>query len=616
MHHSRLLPFSPLLLVLLAGCQTPPRVMPSPQHLGQSDSPPAGSIPAPVPLPAPDQATVAAPVYSIIISRPAPVRELLASIAKDARINLDIHPQISGLVTLNAIRQTLPQILDRLARQVSLRWKLEHGTLIVEPDEPYLQEYTLDYVNISRVTKTEIDVNSGLASVGGNNAAASNGSSSRITTESSNGFWTTLQKNIEEMLRDKEKIVVTTQNGLPATPRLAGGKPAAGSSGSMLDLMAGLNPVWQGGAATPAIPVPASTQRTETDPVRNVMVNPETGVLVVRGTQRQQKQVQSYLAQVRNASLRQVMIEATIAEVELTRDYQAGVDWSRIGDGKNWQFASNFSGNGLSQNAGNPVQYFGTVGQVLQGSTTPAFTGLYRSGSLSAAIRLLEGFGRTRVLSSPKLMALNNQSAILKVVDNVPYFTLKIKYEPGTTTNPPTTTYESELHSVPVGIVMNITPQIAPDGRVSLNVRPTITNITGFQRDPAVQLVLADKGASDPGLGLVPQLQVRELESTLRLQSGEIGVLGGLIQDKVDKDSNGIPLLSQLPVVGALFGLRKESARKTELVVFLKPTLVSQPSLTTDLSALRNALPDSRFLDGRQDFRQIGGVLSYEGNYQ
>ena len=114
----------------------------------------------------------------------------------------------------------------------------------------------------------------------------------------------------------------------------------------------------------------------------------------------------------------------------------------------------------------------------------------------------------------------------------------------------------------------------------------------------------------------MPQLQVRELESTLRLQSGEIGVLGGLIQDKVDKDSNGIPLLSQLPVVGALFGLRKESARKTELVVFLKPTLVSQPSLTTDLSALRNALPDSRFLDGRQDFRQIGGVLSYEGNYQ
>ena len=89
-----------------------------------------------------------------------------------------------------------------------------------------------------------------------------------------------------------------------------------------------------------------------------------------------------------------------------------------------------------------------------------------------------------------------------------------------------------------------------------------------------------------------------------------------LIQDKIDKDSNGIPLLSQLPVVGALFGLRKESARKTELVVFLKPTLVSQPSLTTDLSALRNALPDSRFLDGRQDFRQIGGVLSYEGNYQ
>ncbi len=376
MHHSRLLPLSPLLLVLLAGCQTPPRVMPSPQHLGQPDNPPAGNIPAPVRLPAPDQATVAAPVYSIIISRPAPVRELLASIAKDARINLDIHPQISGLVTLNAIRQTLPQILDRLARQVSLRWKLEHGTLIVEPDEPYLQEYTLDYVNISRVTKTEIDVNSGLASVGGNNTAASNGSSSRITTESSNGFWSTLQKNIEEMLRDKEKVVVTTQNGLPAMPRLAGSKPAAASGGSMLDLMAGLNPVWQGGAAAPALSVPASTQRTETDPVRNVMVNPETGVLVVRGTQRQQKQVQAYLEQVRNASLRQVMIEATIAEVELTRDYQAGVDWSRIGDGKNWQFASNFSGNGLSQNAGNPAQYAGTVGQVLQGSTTPAFTGL------------------------------------------------------------------------------------------------------------------------------------------------------------------------------------------------------------------------------------------------
>ncbi len=612
-----------LALLLLSGCQNT-QVRQSPQHL-TAPAPQVNSarIPAPVDIAtAPAPADKLAQTYTVVVSRPMPARELLATIARDARLNIDVDPQINGQVTINAIRQTLPQILDRLAKQIDLRWELENGTLIVQPDKPFLKQYTVDYVNMARSSKADISVSSNLGGVssgtsGSGQSASGNGSTLQILNTADNKFWERLTKNLEDMLREEDRVSVITQIGqqrlaLAPVNASAGGtggtgtSPSTGSSSpaaagnTLLDQLSALNPYGSptGPAAGgfPALPGQngAGTQLAQVDRVVNIIAHPETGTLSVRGTARQHKRVQEFLERVRASAQRQVMIEATIAEVELSREYQAGVDWARILKNGSLIAISKFAGVMPSAS-----------------TTTPYALITYQNGDVAGALKMLETFGRTKVLSSPKLMALNNQSAVLKVVTDIPYFTVKVTRDTTTSTtgtSVPSYTYESTVHTVPEGIVMSVMPQISETGQISLNVRPTITNVTGYITDPAVALV------NPAVVSQIPQVQVRELESTLRLTSGEIGVLGGLIQDRVEKEVNGIPVLGQLPYLGTLFGNRKEKSSKTELVVFLKPTLVRDASINGDLRAFKPQMPDDKFFSRQDDFRQVGGEALRSGS--
>ena len=153
--------------------------------------------------------------------------------------------------------------------------------------------------------------------------------------------------------------------------------------------------------------------------------------------------------------------------------------------------------------------------------------------------------------------------------------------------------YESTLHTVPEGIVLSVQPQISANGEVSLHVRPTITQITGYVSDPAV--TLADARVNS----LIPRVQVRELESTLRLMSGQIGVLGGLIQDRLDNQSDGLPGLGMLDGIGRLFSHKTDRLVRTELVVFCAPPWWNTPAVHGgDLAGLAGALPDAGFFNG------------------
>jgi general secretion pathway protein D len=188
---------------------------------------------------------------------------------------------------------------------------------------------------------------------------------------------------------------------------------------------------------------------------------------------------------------------------------------------------------------------------------------------------LLEQFGQTRVLSSPKLMALNNQTALLKVVDNIVYFDVQAQtsqaVNAGTLTTATTT-----ARTVAVGMVMGVTPQINDDGRVSVTVRPTISRVTRFVDDP--NPLLAAAGVRNQ----VPEIQTREMESVLQVGSGQTVILGGLMQNEMRRDRDQVPIVGSDPRVGDLFAFRDERALKTELVVFLRPTVISNPSLESD----------------------------------
>jgi len=326
------------------------------------------------------------------------------------------------------------------------------------------------------------------------------------------------------------------------------------------------------GNATAAAAGPASAASTTA--AVQVIANPEAGVISVRATGRQHERVQEFLDRVMGAARRQVLIEATVVEVTLSDNYKAGIDWSRLASGP------------LSLAIGDYTQ----SGALSNNATYPGNGGLavrYANGGVGAAINLLDTFGNTRVLSSPKLMTLNNQTALLKVVDNLVYFNITSQYVPATNNSAAYAVTTATPRSVSVGLIMSVTPQISESGTVSLIVRPTISRVLSYVADPSTT---QNAGTVT---NLVPQIQVREMESILSVQSGQVAVLGGLMQQTQQKSTTGVPGLGQLPTVGDLFNQRNDSSGKTELVVFLRPVVVDrQQPLPADA---RSGFPDADF---------------------
>jgi MSHA biogenesis protein MshL len=183
-------------------------------------------------------------------------------------------------------------------------------------------------------------------------------------------------------------------------------------------------------------------------------------------------------------------------------------------------------------------------------------------------------------------MALNNQTAILKVVDNHVYFTTSVKETEGTSNSARRITYETIINTMPEGLTINITPQISDDDNVMLNVRPTVTRIIGYKNDP--NPALASYGIANQ----IPVSQIREIESVLRVHSGNIAMIGGLMQNTAKQGTDGVPVVSKLPVVGDLFSQRDDQYKKSELVIFLRPVVIKDAAINGDFQNYRQYLPD------------------------
>ena len=562
----------------------------------------AASIPQPVrsvPLPPPPEAREPELRYSVVVAN-QPVREVLLAMARETKLNFDIHPGVEGTVNLNAIDQTLRQIMNRMARQADIRWESDGHTITVMPDTPYLRNYRVDYVNISRdvtesvgiatqVISGAVGASAGTAPAGG---TGNNNSTLVIASTSKHRFWETLEKNLKDLLRETDKLLPEGSSETFVQNR--------GTSGSATTqtrtTTAARRATTAASTAAGSVTTPGesqSSQNNETVEQRltfremaSVIVNPETGIISVRATSRQHEKVAEFLEQVGGASKRQVVIEATIVEVMLDDNYQSGVDWSAVGlNGLGYTIRQAYTPPDLSQTPNTLSTSFFSIGY----NNPNAASG----GSITSTVKLLDAFGKTRVLSSPKLMVLNNQTAVLKVVDNRVYFTIKADTVTNQTTS--NTTFTTTQNVVPVGFIMNVTPQISDADVVTLNVRPTVTRIIDTVRDP------------NPSLGsiisLIPVTQTREMESVLKVVSGQTAVLGGLMLDSFEGRTNGLPIASRIPVVGDLLGQRNDLSRKSELVVFIRPVVVRDPSLEGDLADYRRYLPDERFFrDTRSPF--------------
>src|SRR6266511_4713879 len=543
---------------------------PSDTHLRAGEPAPTGTVPPPVQISTilPEPRPTARPeTYSVVVNG-VKVQELLFALARDAKLNIDIHSGISGTVTLNAVEQTLPQLLSRISKQVDMRWELEGPNLIVMPDTPYLRTYRIDYVNMERTSSGTVGVssqigNGGGAAGGGGGAAAGgagggNSSSTTVRNTSDNRFWFTLEKNIKDILHETDKV-------LPAGAPQAAPTPGQGAPGASA----------------------ASAPNISFREAASVIVNAEAGVVIVRATSRQHEKIQEFLDQVMANAKRQVLIEATIAEVQLSNQYQQGIDWSAL----RTRGLTTVSGNQIS--SGNvtttPAFPLGVTGKA-PGSlpSTPAFPNLFtlaasRGTNIAGVLQLLESFGTVRVLSSPKLSVLNNQTALLRVVDNIVYFNVQVSVVATANVGTTTATNTTPI-MVPVGFVMNVTPQISDNDTILLNVKPTTTRLVKFVNDPNPDLAKAGV------VNQVPQLRMREMESLIKVNSGQIAVLGGLIEDSVNDVEDTIPIINAIPFIGSLFSSRNRANTKTELVVFLRPIVVKDPSIDGDFRAFRGMI--------------------------
>ncbi len=305
-------------------------------------------------------------------------------------------------------------------------------------------------------------------------------------------------------------------------------------------------------------------------------VNAESGLISLHARRAVHQQVQDYLDHLLDAARRQVLIEATIVEVSLAEGHEQGIDWSGLLAG------------GLFEFAGNP----------LKNSVNLRFT---RDDNPKALISLLDSFGHTRVLSSPRLSVLNNQTALLKVVENYVYFT--VKADTTTTANVGTTvTYSTTPQTVSVGLVMGVTAQISANDTVTLNIRPTITSIGREVADPNPDL--RKNGIEN----LVPMIRTREIESVLRVNNGQIAVLGGLMEDRSDYQTQRPSLLGEIPLLGEALTNRNNRSRKTELVIFLRLVVIRDPSLQGDYAPLAAHLPDRDFLKAPHHARPFANL--------
>lgn len=494
-------------------------------------------------------------LYSVMVHN-APVRETLLGLAKSAKVNIDIHPNVDGNITLNAIQETMPSILDRICEQLDIRWSKKNNHILVELDTPYLKNYMVDYINMGRdleakvstntqiVTQSQItnNVNNTINNSSNNSNIVNdnnNISSTLVKNKTNNNFWKSLEKNIKDILQETDKI-------LPE-----------GSSETEIKIENNINNNINNNYklnnknATNSIDKNNNyslIKHSTFKEAASVIINQETGIISVRATHKQHQKINDFIQQVFNSAKRQVLIEATIIEVILNDNYQQGIDWKKItGFG-----AFSFIGNSLNNNNIN-LSYI-------------------NDNDKTILVNLLETFGETKVLSSPHLAVLNNQTAMLKVVENYVYF--NVKADTISTANVgTTTTYTSTPQTVSVGVVMSVTPQISKDNIVMLNVRPTITQIAYTVADPNPDL--QKNGIQN----LLPVIDTREIESVLRIKSGQTAILGGLMKDEVNLKRSAVPILGNIPLLGEVFNNFNHSKKKSELIILLRPLVIKENQL-------------------------------------
>lgn len=464
-------------------------------------------------------------------------KDFFQAIVRGSRYNVVIHPEVSGQISLNLTNVTLSEALTVVEDVYGYEIVRRGNVVKVFPPGIRTETIALNYLFLKRFGSSSTSINSGGVSENdpnnnnNNNSNNSNNSSNRGNNSNNN------QNGNNNSSNQNSGINLYTEN----------------ESNFWDELKESL------------------TAFVGTGKGRSVIVSPQAGLVTVRALPQEITAVKGFIKATESHLHRQVIIEAKIMEVTLNDDYQQGIKWNKVLDQVgNTDIAYSTTGSVV----GNVIS--NTIGGVNSITLSPNSS----NSNFSGVIELLQTQGNVQVLSSPRITATNNQKAVIKVGEDE-YFVTEVSSTTTTGTST-TTTPEVELTPFFSGIALDVTPQISKDGSVILHVHPSVT-ITEEQ-NKTIQI------GSEQLILPLAQSSVRESDTIIRANSGEVVVIGGLIETyKVDLESK-TPFLGDIPFLGELFKNKSQKSQKRELVIMLKPVVVGQDTWKNQLQDARSLL--------------------------
>ncbi len=466
----------------------------------------------------PDNNYTPMPLVSVSVAGEIPLRDVLYEIAEQAQYDVELDPRIRGSIIFSARNRPLDMVIDRIAEIAGLRYKFDDDMLRVELDTPYHEIYKVNYLALTRTNASSIRNDISVVTGEGTDT----GSSFSASNESVIDFWAELEENLTQILdsnRDSNRlatnidpeVTVADSNPAPVDPIVMDENGNISETGPTVQVQAP-----QAVLNVSSLPVEEEEDDGAFD--ARFSVNRQAGLVSVFAPERLHTQINNYMNELKKSVGSQVLIEAKVLEVALNDEFSAGIDWNILFDG------GSRGGFGFGpQGVGGLVRGILDAGDSIATNANVSYIG----GDFSAAIDALSRFGSVQALASPRLTVLNNQSAALNVAENVVYF--EIDVETTTSDTGIVTTFDTDPKTVPEGVLINVQPAIDLEAQtISMAIRPTITTITSFTNDPNPSLATA--GVVSP----VPNVNVQEFDSVIKMNNGQAIVLGGLIQDRVE----------------------------------------------------------------------------------